>query len=369
MPKLRLLLVTDEMEVGGTQRQLVNILTHLDRERFEPALLYFRHDSYLLDEIKSAGIPVYKIAKHGKFDPTMVWRIRQLYQRLSVDQIHCFSLTAELWCGLANQLYRHASFHTSIRGTHQWYSDFEWCCKRLVTRWSNSVVANSRAGSDYTASKVPEVRKKLKIIYNGVVKLDQSLQNIPSVCTNADIVTGLFVGRLVTVKNLPCLVRALAKVRAQGHKFQFLFVGDGPERSHIQDLLTEHQLTSHVFLLGERDDAQALMRACQFMVLPSHNEGLSNAVLEGMINGLAILASDVPGNAEALKNDVTGALFEPNNAQQLASLIVKAIQDPTWARQIGAAAKQQAERQFSLSAMIDGFMQHYGSFEHNRQAS
>ncbi|MEM8497278.1 MAG: glycosyltransferase [Pseudomonadota bacterium] len=357
--KIKLLLVTDEMEVGGTQRQLVNLLTNIDRTLFEPALLYFRNGSYLLDELASAQVPVFHLPKTRKIDPSLPYKLIKLFKKLEVDHIHCFSLTAELWCGIAQIFCKRATYHTSIRATHEWYSRSEWMVKRFVTLLSDSVVANSAAGSDHTAKYVPGLKGKLSIIYNGVVSQNQELGPLPVDVNDGKHIIGLFVGRLVELKNIPCILRALKRVFVQGHKLKFLIAGDGPERQTIEDEIRRLDLAENVHLLGERDDAHALMQLSNFIVLPSWNEGLSNTVLEGMINARLVMASNIPSNRELIRHDRTGVLFDSDNDEQLSTLIARAVEEPSWTKQLGDNAMKDAQERFSVEVMTDGFMQHY----------
>ncbi|HEY4555929.1 MAG TPA: glycosyltransferase, partial [Lysobacter sp.] len=104
MSPRRVLVVTDEMEVGGSQRQIVNLLAGLDRARWQPELLYFRNRSFLVDEVERLGIPVHHLPKHGRIDPRFVARYAALLRRGDYDVVHAFSLTAELWTVLARTL-------------------------------------------------------------------------------------------------------------------------------------------------------------------------------------------------------------------------------------------------------------------------
>ena len=101
MPPRRLLVAVDEMEVGGSQRQIVQLLTHIDRARWEPEVVYFRQRSFLVDVLESAGITVHHLAKRGRVDPGFVLRFARLLDRGRYDLVHAFSLTAELWTMLA----------------------------------------------------------------------------------------------------------------------------------------------------------------------------------------------------------------------------------------------------------------------------
>src|SRR4029453_1896615 len=92
MAARRLLVVSDEMEVGGSQRQITHLLGGLDRTRWAPELLYFRNRSFLIDEVADLGIPVRHLPKQGRIDPGFVLRYAALLRSGRYDLVHAFSL-------------------------------------------------------------------------------------------------------------------------------------------------------------------------------------------------------------------------------------------------------------------------------------
>ncbi len=358
--RIKLLIASDEMEVGGTQRQISHFLKNVDQQLFEPHLLYFRHESYLLDELREAGVRIIHIPKDGRIDLVCLYSIIQLFWRERYDIIHCFSLTAEFWCGVAKLVSPKADFHTSIRARYDWFNFREWTQKRFVTRLSKSVVSNSLAGSEYALQKDSGMASKLKTIYNGVAVDHSDLEaDTQSMLPDKNKATALFIGRLVEQKNLPCLLRALAFLKKSGTALQLIIVGSGGEDQPLKQLADEFELGDMVVWMGERKEAQALIRYADFVVLPSHSEGISNALLETMLNGRVIIASDIKGNAEIIEHGRNGFLFPPDNCLALATIMQQVISDRDLLDDVALAGQKDAETYFGVDVMTRKFMELY----------
>jgi glycosyltransferase involved in cell wall biosynthesis len=351
----KLLIVTDEMEVGGTQRQIFQLLSNIDRERFSPHLLYFREHSHLVDALSAQGIKCTYIEKNAAVDFAFYRRFRRYLAQEDFDVVHAFAFSAELWTLLARMPRARGLFFSSIRGRYEWYKSWQWVLKSVVTLFSHGVISNSQAGLDYAAAHCPGLRSRAHLVYNGVdmaAVSPESKQETAASLPGTACSTGLFVGRLVDHKNLPCLLRALALLIKQDIAHRFLIVGEGPLQSEVQHHIDELQLGEHVFLLGQRDDVAELMQLSDYVVLPSWREGLSNTILEAMFNGRPVIASRAGGNIELLQHEQTGLLFDSNDEQQLADCILRLLNNKQFAATIGVQAQAQANEKFSVTSMV-----------------
>src|SRR5690606_23565262 len=170
-----------------------------------------------------------------------VARYAALLRQRNYALIHAFSMTAELWTLVARSLMRHAPPQiASVRGLYLDESATFWQLKRLVIRHSAAAIANARACAAAASTRTSIPAGHFTVIANGVIEpapledgerkqIRESLQLRP---TRA---LGLFVGRLVPEKNLPCLLRALADLPAHERPFMVL-AGDGPLRGELQAL-------------------------------------------------------------------------------------------------------------------------------------
>lgn len=371
--KSKLLLVTDEMEVGGTQRQMVNLVRGINRDEFEVEVAYFRVSSFLVDELKAMGVVVHHVPKQGRIDVGFFWALRTLIARGQYDLVHAFSFTSELWTAAALASIRPAQrgvFVSSVRGTYEWYSAIQWRLKRWVTTQSVTVIANSKVAGQYAAEKMNLPASKIQIIYNGLPPAKPATEQTRSretvraalgIATDAMLL--LFVGRLVSIKNLPTLLEAMSQLPGladdTARPVMLVLVGDGPDKAALAEQTDRLGLRDSVQWLGERRDVPALMNASDAVVLPSWREGLSNVILEASQAAKPVIASRAGGNVESVFEGETGLLFEPADAQALAVEILRLASDPEFGARLGVAGQVRCEQMFTLAGMAEKTQNQY----------
>ena len=230
------------------------------------------------------------------------------------------------------------------------------------------VAVNQKIGNVYRAW--PFLRNRLHVIGNAVPEvvprdaaLRQQARNELSDLFGLDrskrwIVS---VGRLVPVKNHELLLEAASRLVEAGSRFEWLIVGDGPERKRIQEL-ADRIAPASVHLLGTQDRMAHIYRAADLLLLTSHSEGSPMVVLEAMGYGIPVVASAV-GDIPQLIGECAGATFSPGNATELCSRIQE-VSDPEQLKRfsIGAydrarndlGAARWAERHASLYSKLLG---------------
>lgn len=358
--KVRVLIVTDEMEVGGTQRQIVHIARGLDRERFEATVVYFCNRSFLADELERAGVNVVEIRKEHRIDFHFIWKLVKFIDNGRFDVMHCFSFTGELWGAVARRLIRPSRrpvLITSVRNKYDWYSRFQWRIKRWTASQSSRVIANSRSGAEHAAAQIGLEKGSIDVVYNGVG--EPSTAAIAQRAPSRPIIMALFVGRLVEQKNVPVLLRAMKTLHEKEIPVHLRIAGDGPLRKHCDQLINEYGLERAVELLGERPDVAMLMATSDFVVLPSYREGLSNVILEAMMVGRPVVASNVGGNAELVEAMRTGLLFENDNDTELAQAMLALVMNSGMREAFGAQGRQRATEHFTVRAMVTSMERFY----------
>jgi glycosyltransferase involved in cell wall biosynthesis len=158
----------------------------------------------------------------------------------------------------------------------------------------------------------------------------------------------LFVGRLVKEKGLDRLLRVWAAL--PGHeRMLLLIVGDGPLREDLESQAKKLRLLPSVRFLGHQADVSKLYSIADLFVLPSKTEGMSNSLLEAMAAGLAVVASNVGGNKDVIKDQQSGFLVDWEDTTLCAGMLSTLLSDTELRQRIGNAAR----REVSAFAMGD----------------
>jgi glycosyltransferase involved in cell wall biosynthesis len=357
--KMRILIVTDEMEVGGTQRQIVHIATGLDPARFDVTVLYFRNRSAFVDELERAQVKVIRIDKRRSLDFAFLSRFRSTLRDGRFDVMHCFSLSGEVWGAVARASLwpgRRPALLSSVRGTYEWYGRWQWSVKRWVSLQSWRVIANSQMGAGYAREHMALPEGAIEVVYNGVgampVARAEHVDLRRGFNIGDDELLVLFVGRLVDHKDIGTLLRAMRRLRDARAKVKLLVAGEGPLRLEIEHQVAALGLADSVTLLGHRDDAAVLIAMADLLVLCSLREGLSNVILESMMAARPVVASRAGGNPELVEHELNGLLFDIGNEAALAAAIERLLCDAELRTRMGHAGRARAERLFSMGALI-----------------
>ena len=373
-----ILVVIGELDVGGTEHHLLRVLPALARQGFSPLVYTLTERLSLAPRFRAAGVEVIapteanapRALQRGSQDPARVmlaavklWRVIRTRRP---DVVHLFLPAAYLVGGAAAFLAGHKAVVMSRRNLNRYqrkHPTLAWLEQRLHRRIA-AALGNSRAVvTELAAEGVP--RERLGLIYNGV-DLDAFAGLPPSgeirarlgIAPTALVLTTP--ANLIPYKGHADLLDALARVAGQLPPNWVLLCagrddGAGPAlraRAHAMGF------AERVRWLGLRDDVPALLVASDVGILASHEEGFSNSVLEGMAAGVAMIVSDVGGNAEAVQHGVSGCVVPPRDPAALGIAILGLARDPERRRGLGDAARARVARAFRL----DGCVARYGHF-------
>lgn len=169
----------------------------------------------------------------------------------------------------------------------------------------------------------------------------------------------LFVGRLVPQKGLDWLLPVLTRLRERGQAFHFTLIGDGPLRGKLEQQTRELGLAEHLSFLGAQPQAvvQEKLAAARAFVLPSRYEGLSNAALEALAQGVPCLLSRC-GGVDAYLSEETGWVFDGEDSAALENALVQVLEIParSWSTMSNACRTLAADR-FSLDKVAGAYLE------------
>ncbi len=200
----------------------------------------------------------------------------------------------------------------------------------------------------------PAAGDKVMVLYNGI-----DLETFhPSIRQPAHETTLLGVGRLVEKKGFDDMIRAVAKLRAEGRTLRCVLVGDGEERAHLESLSDE--LGAGVEFVGActQDEARAHMGRATLMVLPciigddGNRDALPTVLLEAMASGLPSVSTPVVGVGEILGDEEGGLLVPQRDPDAVAAAVATLLDDPTRRERLAVDGRARAERLFAVERNV-----------------
>ena len=335
---------------GGAERQVVEILKHLDRSRFRPALYLAHRSGELLDEVP-ADVPIYS------FWEGFAGTIR--------SKIHCVLRTTGLvrWRHLARVLakeridivYDRTYLATLDAAGACWFQptarvsacvcdpepELRSYARRLplfarrFSRWAYSSASVVLANSAGLRRKLVEFYSlpdaHVRTLYNLVdfERLDHlAAEFVPDVPRDPFLIVTS--GRLHPQKGQRFLLEAIRKlVHERGRSVRLVVLGQGELESELRDFINLHKLEQHATLAGFVSNPLPWYKHAKLFVLPSLYEGLPNALIEAVACGTPVLATDCPsGPGEILDGGRCGRLIRPGDALALADAIADCMDHP-----------------------------------------
>ena len=226
----------------------------------------------------------------------------------------------------------------------------------MIWRSAAAVVGNSGGLCQLARNFMPDL--DVPEIPNGVDAARFSPRE-PAAAERQKPVTLLFVGRLNAQKGVGDLLNALALLPPG---WRLRVVGDGPDRVALERQSAQLGIAEHVIFHGwaQRDELPAIYNAADIFVFPSHDEGMSNAVLEALASGLPVVATRIAGNEQLVREGENGALVPPANPRAFANALAPFLTDTTLRLRMGNASRALAVAQFSwatAAAQYDALFQ------------
>ncbi len=365
--RIRVLYMIGTLGVGGTERQLIQLIRYLDREQFEPTVACMSELGPLALDLEQLGVPVHLYGLKGLRDRSPVQVMKALLEiagdvrRRAPDIVHAQLFWANVLCGLMSKLGGARILITSRRGLGLFKDgrpNYQ-CLENMTNAVTAAVIINSqRVGADVSLRE-RWVRNKIHLIYNGVEWRKFVQPSVPP--TEMRLRLGIpvdvplvgSVANLIPYKGHADLVRAMAQVVQRIPDAHLALVGrdDGTQAS-LTSLAEELGLTGRVHFLGSRQDVVNCLHSFDVQALASHEEGFSNVILEGMAAGKAIVATDVGGNAEAIVHDSTGFIVPPRAPDAMAAALIDLLLDPERRTAMGLAGQKRAREIFSVETMV-----------------
>jgi len=359
---LRVALLAGTLDRGGAEKQLVYMACALRRAGAVVRVYCLTRGTALEHELRQSGVPTIWVGRWSHPLLRLValaWALRDFRPHV-LQSTHFFanlyaSAVAPLYGAIAIGGVR-TDVHYDLASTGRW--------GRWLLRVPPSLIANSEAGKR-NAEQLGAAPGAVYVVPN-VIDLAEfdRLTGAAVVGSAPGRVVIAAVGRHLPEKRLDRFLRALALARREAPSVRGIVVGDGPERPNLERLAQELGLLSEgVRFLGYRSDvARLLRRDADVLMLTSDQEGFPNVLLEAMAAGLPVITTPAGDAGVVVQDESTGYVVPFDDVQQLAERVVRLARSPERRRELGAAARCRAARQYGPERLAEHLLTAYRAF-------
>ncbi len=356
---LRVAFVVTSLPVGGAEILLWNLVRGMDRQRFMPQVVCTKSGGALEASI-AACVPVHTRFLAGKYDLRVVGRMTRLFRRERIDAVVTIGAGDKMfWGRLCARLAGVPVVCSALHSTG--WPDSVGRLNRLLTPWTDAFIACARRHAAHLIRNEGFPGDRVFVVPNGVdterFQPDATrrvwLRN--QLGLSADVPLVGVVAALRPEKNLQQFIDAAARTLRAVPAVHFVIVGEGPHRPIIEQRAAELGITSRVHLLGRREDTAAIVAGLDVFCLTSRNEANPVSILEALACGVPAVSPDVGSVSETVLHARTGLLTEPLSGESTAGALIRLLDDPQWARQLGRQGRQHVLENFSLPVMVRGY--------------
>lgn len=349
--------------MAGTEKQFLELVTHIDRKLFCPSLAVFRQTEYLKTHSFSCSVAVLNIHKLVSLAAGI--RLTKLsfhVRRCGYKIVHIFfndaSIVAPAFCKLGG-----AKVIVSRRDMGFWYTPANLAALRISNRFVDCIVPNSHAVKENVHRREGFQNEKMVVIYNGH---DQSkFTELPATRLRESLGIGIddpivgMVANLYPIKRQSDLIRAFAIAQSKLKNIQLLFIGEGKEKDELRRLAYSLALERRIHFLGNVPNAIPIIKHITVGVLCSESEGLSNAIIEYMGCGKPTICTRVGGNSEIVEDGYNGFLVNVGDVEGLAAQLIKILSESSLADRMGVRARLRMQERLTSEEMVNSYMNLY----------
>ncbi len=357
--RLKILYTINRMDVGGSQTHLVQVLRLLDRDRFEPVLCVLSGEGNLLSAAEATEVRVVdgKVRtgfKSPKVIPATL-ALSRFIRSESPDIVHNYLLRANAVGSVAARLAGVPVVLVSKRGCHE-MRGWELAGARLGNSLSDCVTTNAEAVREFVHVDESCPREKMVVIPSGIDTerfqplAGEDFKSRLGLAPDRPVVG--IVTRMRVRKGVEEFLAAMIEVRKRHPGTQAVIVGEVELPEDLIAMVADGGMADDLHLLGRRSDMPEVLSAFDIFVLSSHDEGMSNAILEAMAMEKPVVATDVGGTGEVIAEGVTGRLVPPKTVAPLAEAIADVLDDEERMRAMGKTGREVVVDGFSSFSMV-----------------
>ncbi len=378
---MKILYVITKSNFGGAQRYVYDLATHLP-QGYESVVALggtgarSASPGTLKRTLEDAGVRTL-VVPHFVRDMSLADDIRaffELWHIVRTERPDVLHVTSSKAGGLGALVGRLCGLNRIVFTSHGLTFDEIWrpAWQRMLIYWftwfticlsTHTVLIST---DTYTrARRMPFVKKKITLIHNGIEApsfLEKGEARRFLLPTQPDSLYAAhwlgIIAELHPNKNISTLIDALAILTSRNSALHLVVIGEGEERTRLEDQARASGVADRIHLVGYVRNAARYLTAFDFFTLPSLKEGLPYVLMEAGFAGLPCVVSNIPANTELVTHEQTGLVVKAA-AEHLANAFEQLITTPELARTYGDALRSEVARKFNVNTMVRHTMRLY----------
>lgn len=368
----RVLHLINTFSVGGAENHLLSLVGNLPRDRFDVTVAFFKEEAQearsLVPDFRALGVSVVDLRAPRWTSVAGMVRLHRLLRRGDFDLVHTHLFRADILGPPLARLNRVPAVVTTVHNTERFFRNpVVKRMMRMANRRVDRVIAISNAVKQSLVADVGLPAEKIRVVYYGIEPRSESeaawsaraaLRGRLGIPADAFVIGT--VGRLAKQKGHRYLIEAFAEVYRRHPEAWLLLVGHDDEglRPALEALAGRLGVRDRVLLPGYVDGKTAVA-AMDLFVLPSLWEGFGLVLLEAMLAGLPVVATNVAAVPEVVRDGETGLLVPPADTEKLAQAMADLLSSPEKRIVMGQRGQQRVVEHFSVQKMVDETVELY----------
>ena len=334
---------------GGTENQVADLVRHLDRQLVVPHVCTLKTYPGTAQQLGCASLDLDVGRLFAPRGLTAVRRLGRFIHENRIAVVQTFFQDATILGGWTAWMAQVPVRLASFRDLGFWRTPRLEFLMRRTYPVMTGFVANSQAVRSHFCDRDGIAPERVAVIPNGLAADEIAFQVRPGPVTDIGIVGNI--NR--PIKRIDLFVEAAGLLAAEFPRLRWHLLGDGHLRPQLENRATELGIADRTVFAGRVADIPGYLQRLQIGVLCSDSEGFSNAILEYMAAGAAVVATDVGGNAEAVVSEETGILVRPGDAYALAAGLRRVLNDDDLRLRLAARARERVVAQYSWDRCVE----------------
>lgn len=355
MSKKKILHIITGLEVGGAETQLYRTLPKLQTYFDNRVCCIFGH-GVMGKKLENSGVPVYYLDLKNIFDLGIIFRFKRIIKEFRPNILVTYLIHADLFGRVFGKLFGIKIIICSQRG-----SLLEWEFLRKIDKLTkflvNYYIVQTAAAKKELMQKLNLPDNKFVVIPNSInlKKFDFQLdvtKKKNELKINTENINIVCVGNLRIGKGHDTLLQAFELAYKRNPHMNLLIAGDGNQKKNLLNQVNTYKSRENIYFLGNRNDIMEILKISNVFILLTLAEGMSNAIMEAMASGLAIITTDIEQNKELICNEKNGILIPANNVRIATEKILELSSNKEKRMWLAKNARESIQEHFSTDIIM-----------------